>query len=210
MGEKPDPRRRVPEAQSIVTRRIVGRSFASSYLARDAAASLFIPNDFRDQAARVTLARAAAQRRIAPALAEVLRAQQARLPASPARQANLDALLGGDCAVVVSGQQVGLFLGPLYTFYKAASAIAAARTIEREAGVRCVPLFWLQTEDHDFAEIASARGISPQVVALAWHLAQSPHVIPIPGSSRPETILDSVTAVDVELTPEELDRLNAA
>jgi aryl-alcohol dehydrogenase-like predicted oxidoreductase len=48
------------------------------------------------------------------------------------------------------------------------------------------------------------------VVALAWHLAQSPHVIPIPGSSRPETIRDSVTAVDVELTPEELSRLNAA
>ena len=155
--EKTDASGRVAEAQSIVMRLAVGRSFASSYLARDAAASLFIPNDFRDPAARVTLARAAAQRRIAPALAEVLRAQQARLPASPARQANLDALLGGDCAVVVSGQQVGLFLGPLYTFYKAASAIAAARTIEREAGVRCVPLFWLQTEDHDFAEIASCR-----------------------------------------------------
>ncbi|MEY9951938.1 aldo/keto reductase [Leifsonia sp. EB34] len=61
-----------------------------------------------------------------------------------------------------------------------------------------------------FADIASARGISPQVVALAWHLAQSPHVIPIPGSSRPETILDSLTAVDVELTAEELAALNAA
>ena len=61
-----------------------------------------------------------------------------------------------------------------------------------------------------FQEVAAARGISPQVVALAWHLAQSPQVIPIPGSSRPETIRDSVTAVEVELTPEELTRLNAA
>jgi len=135
----------------------VGRSFASSYLARAAAASPFFPHDFRDRAARITLARAAARRRIAPALADVLRAQQARLPASAARQANLEALLGGECAVVVSGQQVGLFLGPLYTFYKAASAIAVARAIEQESGVRCVPLFWLQTEDHDFAEIASCR-----------------------------------------------------
>ena len=135
----------------------MGRSFASSYLARDAAASPFFPHDFRDRAARVTLARAAARRRVAPALADVLRAQQALLPASAARQANLEALLAGECAVVVSGQQVGLFLGPLYTFYKAASAIAVAREIEREAGVRCVPLFWLQTEDHDFAEIASCR-----------------------------------------------------
>jgi aryl-alcohol dehydrogenase-like predicted oxidoreductase len=61
-----------------------------------------------------------------------------------------------------------------------------------------------------FQEVAAARGISPQVVALAWHLAQSPQVIPIPGSSRPETIRDSATAVQVELTPEELTRLNAA
>ncbi|SEH59569.1 MULTISPECIES: aldo/keto reductase [unclassified Leifsonia] len=61
-----------------------------------------------------------------------------------------------------------------------------------------------------FQEVAAARGISPQVVALAWHLAQSPQVIPIPGSSRPETIRDSVTAAEVELTPDELTRLNAA
>ncbi|MEY9852713.1 aryl-alcohol dehydrogenase-like predicted oxidoreductase [Leifsonia sp. EB41] len=61
-----------------------------------------------------------------------------------------------------------------------------------------------------FADVASARGVSPQVVALAWHLAQSPRVIPIPGSSRPKTILDSLTAVDVELTSEELATLNAA
>ena len=61
-----------------------------------------------------------------------------------------------------------------------------------------------------FADIASARGISPQVVALAWHLAQSPRVIPIPGSSRPETILDSLSAVDLELTADELAALDAA
>ena len=60
-----------------------------------------------------------------------------------------------------------------------------------------------------FKEVADARGISPQVVTLAWELAKSPHVIPIPGSSRPETIQDSVTAVDVELTPDEIARLDA-
>jgi bacillithiol biosynthesis cysteine-adding enzyme BshC len=57
--------------------------------------------------------------------------------------------------VVATGQQVGLFLGPLYGFYKAASAVAVARALEADSDVRCVPLFWLQTEDHDFAEIAS-------------------------------------------------------
>lgn len=61
-----------------------------------------------------------------------------------------------------------------------------------------------------FQEVADARGISPQQVALAWELAQSPRVVPIPGSSRPETIRDSVKAVDVALTPEEIARLDAA
>ncbi|WP_431279073.1 aldo/keto reductase [Leifsonia poae] len=61
-----------------------------------------------------------------------------------------------------------------------------------------------------FQQVADARGVSPQVVALAWHLAKSPHVIPIPGASRPESIRDSVTAVDLELTPEEFAALDAA
>jgi len=61
-----------------------------------------------------------------------------------------------------------------------------------------------------FAEVAEAHGVSPQQVALAWELAKSPVVIPIPGSSRPETIQDSVRAVDLELTEEELKRLDAA
>ena len=103
------------------------------------------------------------------ALLQALREQQASLPPSSARQANLDALAAGGTAVVATGQQIGLFLGPLYAFYKAASAIAVARAIEAESGVRCVPLFWLQTEDHDFAEISSCvvAGIDGQPARLA-------------------------------------------
>src|SRR3954464_5919763 len=59
-----------------------------------------------------------------------------------------------------------------------------------------------------FAEVAEARGVSPQQVALAWELAQSPVVIPIPGAKRPESIRDSAAAADLELTAEELERLN--
>lgn len=59
------------------------------------------------------------------------------------------------------------------------------------------------------AAIAHERGVSPQQVALAWELALSPTVIPIPGSSRPESILDSIGALDLTLTPEEIARLDA-
>jgi aryl-alcohol dehydrogenase-like predicted oxidoreductase len=56
-------------------------------------------------------------------------------------------------------------------------------------------------------DIASSHGVSPQQVALAWLLSLSPVVIPIPGASRPESIADSVKAVDLELTHEELQAI---
>jgi aryl-alcohol dehydrogenase-like predicted oxidoreductase len=60
-----------------------------------------------------------------------------------------------------------------------------------------------------FQEIADARGVSPQRVTLAWMLALAPNVIPIPGASRPESIIDSAQAADLELSGGELARLNA-
>jgi aryl-alcohol dehydrogenase-like predicted oxidoreductase len=59
-----------------------------------------------------------------------------------------------------------------------------------------------------FAEVAASRDVSPQQVALAWELAQSPVVIPIPGAKRPESIRDSAAAADLELTADELDLLD--
>jgi aryl-alcohol dehydrogenase-like predicted oxidoreductase len=64
---------------------------------------------------------------------------------------------------------------------------------------------------HDaFAEIAQAYGVSPQRVTLAWMLALAPTVIPIPGASRPESVMDSAQAADLVLTSEEVDRLSKA
>ena len=59
-----------------------------------------------------------------------------------------------------------------------------------------------------FAEVAEARGVSPQQVALAWELAKAPVVIPIPGASRPETIADSAAAAGLRLGADELARLD--
>lgn len=68
----------------------------------------------------------------------------------------------------------------------------------------------LGSEHAAFAEVAEDRGVSPQQVTLAWMLAKSPHIVPIPGSSRPETIRDSAAAADLELTADEVARLDAA
>lgn len=64
-----------------------------------------------------------------------------------------------DCIAVVSGQQAGLFAGPLYTIYKALSAIKLADCLSQR-GIKAVPVFWIATEDHDFAEVATVEFIN--------------------------------------------------
>jgi bacillithiol synthase len=64
----------------------------------------------------------------------------------------LDSLAQSDTVAVVTGQQVGLYGGPLYSIYKALTAVRVATDLQQQ-GIRAVPIFWLATEDHDFAEI---------------------------------------------------------
>jgi bacillithiol synthase len=76
---------------------------------------------------------------------------------TPLNQGNpsLDALAQPGTVAIVTGQQVGLFSGPAYTIYKALTAVKAARELT-ERGTPAVPVFWLATEDHDFAEVDHA------------------------------------------------------
>lgn len=114
----------------------------------------FYPCDFRDPAGAVAAARA----RDYPA------ARRARTASILARQAEswgvldasreaLDRFARADSVAVVSGQQPGLFGGPLYTLYKLLTAANLARTIESATGVTTVPVFWIASDDHDFEEI---------------------------------------------------------
>ncbi|MEU1702994.1 aldo/keto reductase [Streptomyces pseudogriseolus] len=61
-----------------------------------------------------------------------------------------------------------------------------------------------------FARVAQEHGVSAHQVCLAWMLAKSPVVVPIPGASRPESIQDSVRAADLTLSAEEIAELDAA
>jgi bacillithiol biosynthesis cysteine-adding enzyme BshC len=72
---------------------------------------------------------------------------------------NIQLLREADCLAVVSGQQVGLFSGPLYTIYKALSAVKLAGCLTQR-NTKAVPVFWMATEDHDFPEVAKAEIIA--------------------------------------------------
>ncbi|WP_374223086.1 aldo/keto reductase [Streptomyces sp. FH025] len=68
----------------------------------------------------------------------------------------------------------------------------------------------LTDSQSEFARVAEELGVSPYRVCLAWHLAQGEHVLPIPGCSRPATARDCAAAAELELTPEQLARLETA
>lgn len=89
-----------------------------------------------------------------------------------------DRLAAGEALVVTTGQQPGLFTGPLYTIYKALSAIALARRLERERRAPVVPVFWVAGDDHDFHEANHATLLNaagePTKLVLRERAAEGP------------------------------------
>lgn len=105
---------------------------------------------------RAAVTEAAAHPRDRETLVTVLREQQELWGADPMATRQVERLLDPRSAVVVTGQQVGLFTGPLYTVLKAMTTVRLARRLEEETGHPVVPVFWLGSEDHDFHEMSVA------------------------------------------------------
>jgi len=108
--------------------------------------SPFFNEWFRDEALAIRYDSTRRER-----VSAILQRQNQSWEASAKTLENIARLRAGACAVV-TGQQVGLFGGPLFSIYKALTAIKLA-DLATQNGVDCVPVFWLATEDHDLAEI---------------------------------------------------------
>ncbi|MFW5921638.1 MAG: bacillithiol biosynthesis cysteine-adding enzyme BshC [Polyangiales bacterium] len=128
------------------------RSLAGAYVAGEADAVELVGGHFGDAERWAAAVRDAGP--LHDSARKALHAQNASGPDSEARCASLRAIDDEGTVMVVTGQQPGLFGGPLLAYLKAASAVTLARRVEREHGARCVPVFWVQSEDHDFDEIA--------------------------------------------------------
>ncbi len=122
---------------------------------------------FRDVAARVNVHHRSA-------VATVLEQQNAEWGGADA-----SVLRDADTLAVVTGQQLGLFGGPLYTTHKALTAIKLARRLSRELGRRVVPVFWLEGADHDLDEIT---GLDLSRTGGAAKLRYRGHVLPHNGN----------------------------
>ena len=113
--------------------------------------------------------------------------------ASPETLANITRLRDEDSIAVVSGQQAGLFGGPLYTIYKALSAVKLAECLTLR-GIKAVPVFWIATEDHDFAEVATAEFINRDCTLAKVSASNNIHTdgLPVGRAVLDQSITDVV------------------
>lgn len=110
--------------------------------------------DFRDLTAFQHLAEKVKSRHMKrESLAAILMKQNQGYGCGDLTLENVDRLIQDQACAVVTGQQVGLFSGPLYTIYKALTAIKLAENLNQNCRGNFVPVFWLASDDHDFAEI---------------------------------------------------------
>lgn len=135
-------------------------------------------------------------------LATLLAEQNQAFGGGDRTAANIERLRAGASAVV-TGQQVALFGGPLYTLLKAATAIARAQAAT-QAGVDTVPVFWLASEDHDFAEIDHVDLPAPQATGTqaTERLSLSPapaHAVPVGNVLLGPSVADALRKAEAIL-----------
>ncbi len=136
------------------------------------------PDSLRRAAAEIVYP---AERRAALVQALAAQNSSSQIQGSNPRGDALRKLAEPGTVAVVTGQQVGLFTGPAYTIYKALTAARLAKRLS-ESGVPAVPIFWLATEDHDFAEVNHSWVFDAQGEA---HLLRAEAPAPSGGRQRP-------------------------
>lgn len=129
-------------------------------------------------------------------IAEVVAAQQQTREASVRAVEAARQLADPRAVAVVTGQQAGLFGGPLYTLLKALTALKVADQVSRDHQIPVVPIFWIDGEDHDWEEVRSVAvfddHLEPRAISLPPHL---PNDAPVANV----TLDDSVSAALGEL-----------
>ncbi len=155
--------------------------------------------------------------RAVPALADLLHAQQETREAPAAARAAAGLFADPRTVAIVTGQQAGLFGGPLYTLHKAITAIKLARRVSAEHGVPAVPVFWIDSEDHDWEEVRSctvlddeqrAHTIRLDELAGAGHQSVARLILEAQGATAVEALKSALPPT--EFTPGLIEMLRHA
>lgn len=152
--------------------------------------------------------RVAAQNFNREEVADVLLEQNRNAGAGEATLANIERLRQNDSVVIITGQQAGLFTGPLYTVFKALTAIKLAHQL-REKNVNAIPVFWIAAEDHDFAEVNHTRLVNRdgQLVTITYTACSPAEGKPVGAVTLKEGINDNLDELiaalpESEFTPQ--------
>ncbi len=149
------------------------RPLVTAYLNDFASVSQLFSGNPQDPAAwRRAIARVRGAPRNRSAIADILVRQLERRNAPAEARAAASSLGDASTVAVLSGQQAGVFGGPLYTILKAVTAVQLAKRVRAEHQTPTVALFWVDAEDHDWAEISKA-GILDEELSLR-HITVKP------------------------------------
>ena len=184
-----------------------GREYTHHF---DRVASLFAGNPADPVAWRSTIARVAAARpaRDRQLLHASLSAQLTRRAAPREARDAAARLTNPSSIAIVTGQQAGVFGGPLYTLVKAVTTLQLARQVQADYGVDAVPVFWVDAEDHDWAEIRSTRVLDRDgsVVDVVTPDLDGAGGRPVGGLTFDEGIAAAVARLGDVLAPTEFTR----
>ena len=188
----------------IDIRRLASTSpLAADYaFAYDKLARFYAGDPASNNAWRTAIARAQGHPRDGAAVAALLAAQQARRGASEAARAAAARLADPTTVAVVTGQQAGLFGGPLFTLLKALGALRLAREAEAR-GVTATAIFWIDAEDHDWDEVRTCGTLDANLNLATVGLEPRGDGGPVGGVRLGESVTAAIDALRQALPPTE-------
>ena len=148
-----------------------------------------------------TIARSQSFARQPAEIARVIAAQQARRGAPAAARESAARLADPATRVVITGQQAGLFGGPLFTLLKAITTMKLAAQVSREHRVPVVPVFWIDAEDHDWPEVSGCTVLDSELAPTTVRLADLPGAgsLPIARLTLTDAIHPALDQLDAAL-----------
>ena len=178
------------------------RKLAADYAYRfDAVAPFFSGDPSRKDAWAHAVSRAQAQPRDRTRIAAIVEAQQRRRGAPAPAIDCARRLAEPDTVAIVTGQQAGLFGGPLFTLLKALTAMKLAEQVTREQHAPAIAVFWVEAEDHDWNEVRSCTVLDE---------ALAPRRVSLPESTADATPVSRVSLDgSIALALDELERVLA-
>jgi bacillithiol synthase len=194
------------------------RRFAADYAFRfELVGSYFAGNPARTESWAEAIHRRQAHLGAPAELARVLAGQQERRGAPAAARESAAKLADPKTVVIITGQQAGLFGGPLFTLLKALTAMKLAEQVSRDHAVSVVPVFWIDAEDHDWPEVSSCTVLDADFAPRTITLRDLPGAGELPISRLMlDKEIDQAVATfaaalpSLEFTPSVVDAIRSA